>query len=96
MGENKMRDGMSVVDTCKELEQRGADVVGLNCFRGPATMMPFLKELEKQLNVTLVLYQFHIEQVKSFQLSLIYLIEMIVVVLLHMEEHFQQLRSTFL
>ena len=47
MGENKMRDGMSVVDTCKELEQRGADVVGLNCFRGPATMMPFLKEIRK-------------------------------------------------
>jgi betaine-homocysteine S-methyltransferase len=45
MGENKMRDGMSVVDTCKELEQRGADVVGLNCFRGPETMMPYLKEV---------------------------------------------------
>ena len=47
MGENKMRDGKSVVDTCKELEQRGADVVGLNCFRGPATMLPFLKEIRK-------------------------------------------------
>ncbi|MDA7480336.1 homocysteine S-methyltransferase family protein [Candidatus Pelagibacter ubique] len=47
MGENKMRDGKSVVDTCKELEQRGADVVGLNCFRGPATMFPFLKEIRK-------------------------------------------------
>ena len=35
MGENIMRDGISVVDTCKELEQLGADVVGLNCFRGP-------------------------------------------------------------
>jgi betaine-homocysteine S-methyltransferase len=47
MGENKMRDGLSVVDTCKELEQIGADVVGLNCFRGPATMLPFLKEIRK-------------------------------------------------
>ena len=47
MGENKMRDGKSVVDTCKELEQLGADVVGLNCFRGPATMFPFLKEIRK-------------------------------------------------
>ena len=44
MGENVMRDGKSVVDTCKELEQKGADVVGLNCFRGPATMFPFLKD----------------------------------------------------
>ncbi len=42
MGENKMRDGISVVDTCKELEQRGADVVGLNCFRGPATRLSFI------------------------------------------------------
>ena len=25
----------------------GADVVGLNCFRGPATMFPFLKEIRK-------------------------------------------------
>ena len=30
-----MRDGVSIVDTCKELEQRGGDVVGMNCFRGP-------------------------------------------------------------
>lgn len=49
MGENIMRDGISIVDTCKELEQRGADVVGLNCFRGPATMMPYLKEIRKSL-----------------------------------------------
>ena len=47
MGENIMRDGVSIVDTCKELEQRGADVVGLNCFRGPETMMPYLKEIRK-------------------------------------------------
>ena len=47
MGENIMRDGISIVDTCKELEQRGADVVGMNCFRGPTTMMPYLKEIRK-------------------------------------------------
>ena len=49
MGENIMRDGVSIVDTCKELEQRGGDVVGMNCFRGPATMMPYLKEVRKVL-----------------------------------------------
>jgi len=49
MGENIMRDGVSIVDTCKELEQRGGDVVGMNCFRGPATMMPYLKEIRKAL-----------------------------------------------
>ena len=49
MGENIMRDGVSIVDTCKELEQRGGDVVGMNCFRGPTTMMPYLKEVRKAL-----------------------------------------------
>ena len=40
-----MRDGISIVDTCKELEQRGADVVGMNCFRGPSTMLPDIKKI---------------------------------------------------
>jgi betaine-homocysteine S-methyltransferase len=44
MGENIMRDGVSILDTCKELEQRGGEVVGMNCFRGPETMMPILKK----------------------------------------------------
>ncbi len=49
MGENIMRDGVSIIDTCKELEQRGGDVVGMNCFRGPATMMPYIKQVRKNL-----------------------------------------------
>lgn len=49
MGENRMRDGWDIVDTCKELEQRGADVVGMNCFRGPVTMMPYLEEIRKAI-----------------------------------------------
>ena len=49
MGENIMRDGVSVVDTCKELEQRGADVVGMNCFRGPNTMLPYLEKIRKEV-----------------------------------------------
>ena len=47
MGENIMRDNWAIVDTCKELEQRGADVVGMNCFRGPATMMPYLASIRE-------------------------------------------------
>ncbi len=47
MGENILRDGWSIVDTCKELEQRGADVVGMNCFRGPDTMLPYLRDIRK-------------------------------------------------
>ena len=44
MAENVMRDGWAIIDTLKELEQRGADVVGMNCFRGPQKMMPYLIE----------------------------------------------------
>jgi len=49
MALNTMMDGVSVIDTLKELEQRGADVVGMNCFRGPESMMPFLREARKNL-----------------------------------------------
>ena len=49
MAEDIMRDGYGIVETCKELEQRGADVVGMNCFRGPATMLPYLKEIRKKV-----------------------------------------------
>ncbi len=50
MGENLMRDDWSIVDTCKALEQRGADVVGMNCFRGPATMLPYLREIRQAVS----------------------------------------------
>ncbi|MDM5147590.1 homocysteine S-methyltransferase family protein [Candidatus Persebacteraceae bacterium Df01] len=49
MGENKMRDDWDVVDTCAELEQRGATVTGMNCFRGPQTMMPYIHEIRKRV-----------------------------------------------
>ncbi|MGN6795292.1 MAG: homocysteine S-methyltransferase family protein, partial [Streptosporangiaceae bacterium] len=37
-----MRDGLSPADACRRAEQAGADVVGLNCIRGPLTMLPLL------------------------------------------------------
>lgn len=40
-------DGVSVIDACKKLEDAGAAVVGLNCGRGPATMLPLLKKLKQ-------------------------------------------------
>lgn len=49
MGENKMRDDWDIVDTCAELEQRGATVSGMNCFRGPPTMIPYIREIRKRL-----------------------------------------------
>ena len=50
MGENILRDQWDIIDTCKELEQRGADVVGMNCFRGPNTMMPYIMEIRKSIS----------------------------------------------
>jgi len=35
-------DGYELDEACKELEARGADVVGLNCSRGPETMLPII------------------------------------------------------
>ena len=49
--ENTTREGWSVAETCKRLEGAGADVVGLNCARGPATMLPLLEEVRKAVKV---------------------------------------------
>jgi len=35
-------DGVPVVEACRRLADAGADVVGLNCMRGPQTMLPLL------------------------------------------------------
>jgi betaine-homocysteine S-methyltransferase len=39
------REDWTVVDACKRLADGGADVVGLNCIRGPSTMLPLLKRI---------------------------------------------------
>jgi betaine-homocysteine S-methyltransferase len=39
------RDGLSPAEACARLEAAGADVVGLNCIRGPQTMLPLLREI---------------------------------------------------
>ena len=43
------REDWTVADTCKRLADAGADVVGLNCIRGPATMMPLLREIRAKV-----------------------------------------------
>jgi methionine synthase I (cobalamin-dependent) len=45
--EGKLREGWTPVETCQRLEAAGADVVGVNCIRGPATMLPMLKKIRK-------------------------------------------------
>jgi betaine-homocysteine S-methyltransferase len=37
-----LRDVASSPDACRQAEQAGASVVGLNCIRGPRTMLPLL------------------------------------------------------
>jgi hypothetical protein len=39
------REDWTVAEACKRLADAGADVVGLNCIRGPATMMPLLRTI---------------------------------------------------
>jgi len=43
--EEVTREGWSMADACKRIEDAGADVVGLNCIRGPWTMLPALKQI---------------------------------------------------
>jgi len=43
--EPETREGHSPAETCRMLADAGADVVGLNCSRGPATMLPLLAEI---------------------------------------------------
>ncbi|AOM83509.1 homocysteine S-methyltransferase family protein [Salisediminibacterium beveridgei] len=50
MAENKMREGMSVEESCRILSEKGALVVGMNCFRGPDTMQPYLKKIREAVD----------------------------------------------
>jgi betaine-homocysteine S-methyltransferase len=43
------RENWTVADSAKRIEQGGADVVGLNCIRGPRTLMPLLREVRKSV-----------------------------------------------
>ena len=43
------REGWSPAEACARLADAGADVVGLNCIRGPRTMLPLLRELRDRV-----------------------------------------------
>ena len=45
------REGWSIPEACKRLAGAGADVVGLNCIRGPKTMLPLLREIVPAVDV---------------------------------------------
>jgi len=44
------REGWTPEDACKRIEDAGADVVGLNCIRGPATMLPMLEAVRASVS----------------------------------------------
>ena len=48
--QDTLRDGAGFVEACKTLASEGADVVGLNCSRGPATMLPLLKAIRQEVS----------------------------------------------
>src|SRR2546428_6447654 len=43
-------DGYDYVDACKILADQGADIVGLNCDRGPATMLPIIDRVRNRVS----------------------------------------------
>src|SRR5919197_161499 len=44
-------DGYDYVDACRILADNGAAIVGLNCSRGPATMLPLLERIRAAVDV---------------------------------------------
>ncbi|MGH2857758.1 MAG: homocysteine S-methyltransferase family protein [Solirubrobacteraceae bacterium] len=46
----EVREGWSPEETCLRLEQAGADVVGLNCIRGPHTMLPLIARIREAVS----------------------------------------------
>lgn len=48
--EGTLRDVMSPADACRQAEQAGASVVGLNCIRGPQTMLPLLAPIREAVS----------------------------------------------
>src|SRR5438067_10600053 len=44
-------DGYDYVDACKILADKGADIVGLNCDRGPATLLPIVEQVRSRASV---------------------------------------------
>ena len=47
---DRTRDNYSAEDACKIIEDLGADVVGLNCYRGPKTTMSLLKKVRDKVS----------------------------------------------
>jgi betaine-homocysteine S-methyltransferase len=47
--DDRTPEGLSFEEACHILWEEGADVVGLNCTRGPATMLPILERIRRAI-----------------------------------------------
>jgi betaine-homocysteine S-methyltransferase len=47
---DRTRDGYDYVEACKRLAGAGADIVGLNCDRGPETMLPLIEKIRQSVS----------------------------------------------
>jgi betaine-homocysteine S-methyltransferase len=48
--QDRTLDGVMLEEAFKELEQAGADIVGLNCFRDPERMMPLARQVRRAVS----------------------------------------------
>jgi len=48
--QSQTRDGYDYVEACKILADHGADIVGLNCDRGPETMLPIIENIRRAVS----------------------------------------------
>lgn len=61
---DKTKDGYEWIEACKVLKEKGADVVGFNCARGPQTILPLGKNLRKAVEgpIALVPVPYHTDE----------------------------------
>ncbi len=45
------RENWTVAEACRRIADAGADVVGLNCIRGPATLLPLLRQVRDAVSI---------------------------------------------
>ena len=48
-------DEVPAIQACRKLEAQGAAVVGLNCSRGPRTILPLIKKLKEACRVIVLM-----------------------------------------
>ena len=44
-------DGLPIEKALRRLEELGADVVGMNCYRGPDTILPLVRKVRAECKV---------------------------------------------